>query len=102
MYHRMQPRGPMVRLTDDAHVNPAIENPTEDTRAYFRGRCLRQYPESVAAASWDSVIFDIPGRESLQRVPTLEPLRGTRAHVGDLLDRCRSAAELVSALTGQD
>ena len=75
-----------------------IENPPEDTRAYFRGRCLRQYSESVAAASWDSVIFDIPGRESLQRVPTLEPLRGTRAHVGDLLDRCRTAGELVAAL----
>ena len=61
-------------------------SPPEDTRAYFRGRCLRQYADSVAAASWDSVIFDIPGRESLQRVPTLEPLRGTKAHVGDLLD----------------
>jgi len=102
LYNRLVARGRMVRLTDDATVERAVDNPPEDTRAYFRGRCLRQYPESVAAASWDSVIFDIPGRESLQRVPTLEPLRGTRAHVGDLLDRCRSAAELVAALTGQD
>src|SRR5438270_6213167 len=102
LYNRLAARGRMVRLTDDATVNRAIENPPEETRAYFRGRCLRQYPESVAAASWDSVIFDIPGRESLQRVPTLEPLRGTRAHVGELLDRCRSAAELVAALTGQE
>src|SRR5450631_1159805 len=101
LYNRLAARGRMVRLTDDATVNRAIENPPEDTRAYFRGRCLRQYPESVAAASWDSVIFDIPGRESLQRVPTLEPLRGTKAHVGDLLRRCRTAADLVSALTGQ-
>ena len=38
-----------------------------------------------------------PGRESLQRVPTLEPLRGTRAHVGDLLDRCPDAAALIDA-----
>jgi proteasome accessory factor A len=91
----------MVRLTDEDQVRRAIEDPPEDTRAYFRGRCLRQYAEAVAAASWDSVIFDIPGRESLQRVPTLEPLRGTKAHVGDLLKRCRSAAELVAALTGQ-
>ena len=53
----------------------------------------------VAAASWDSVIFDLPGRESLQRVPTLEPLRGTKAHVGDLIDRCATATELVAALT---
>src|SRR6266568_2601768 len=102
VHNRLAARGRMVRLTDDAAVERAVENPPEDTRAYFRGRCLRQYPESVAAASWDSVIFDIPGRESLQRVPTLEPLRGTRAHVGELLDRCRSAAELVAALTGQE
>jgi len=47
------------------------------------------------------VIFDIPGRESLQRVPTLEPLRGTKVHVGDLLDRCKTAADLVAALTNQ-
>jgi proteasome accessory factor A len=33
-------------------------------------------------------------------VPTLEPLRGTKAHVGDLIDRCRTAADLVAALTG--
>ncbi len=102
LYNRLAARGRMVRLTDDATIERAVENPPEDTRAYFRGRCLRQYPESVAAASWDSVIFDIPGRESLQRVPTLEPLRGTKAHVGELLDRCRSAAELVAALTGHE
>ena len=102
LYNRLVARGRMDRLTDDETVDRAVENPPEDTRAYFRGRCLRQYAESVAAASWDSVIFDVPGRESLQRVPTLEPLRGTKAHVGDLLDRCRTAGELVSALTGQD
>jgi len=101
LYNRLAIKGRMVRLTDEDQVRRAIEEPPDDTRAYFRGRCLRQYAEAVAAASWDSVIFDIPGRESLQRVPTLEPLRGTKAHVGDLLQRCRSAAELVAALTGQ-
>jgi Pup amidohydrolase len=102
LYNRLAARGRMTRLVTEAQVARAVEYPPEDTRAYFRGRCLRQYPEAVAAASWDSVIFDIPGRESLQRVPTLEPLRGTRAHVGDLLDRCETASELVAALTGQD
>jgi proteasome accessory factor A len=102
LYNRLAARGRMIRLVDDAWVSRAIEHPPEDTRAYFRGRCLRQYADAVAAASWDSVIFDIPGRESLQRVPTLEPLRGTRKHVGSLLDRCRTAADLVAALTGDD
>jgi Pup amidohydrolase len=101
LYNQLAARGRFERMTDEKAVTWAVDNPPEDTRAYFRGRCLRQYPESVAAASWDSVIFDIPGRESLQRVPTLEPMRGTRAHVGDLLDRCKTAAELVAALTNQ-
>ena len=102
LYNRLAERGRMTRLVSEADVIRAMDEPPPDTRAYFRGRCLRKYPDAVAAASWDSVIFDIPGRESLQRVPTLEPLRGTRAHVGDLLDKCETAAELVAALTGQD
>jgi Pup amidohydrolase len=102
LYNRLVARGRMTRLTREQDVIRAMEQPPEDTRAYFRGRCLRKYPDAVAAASWDSVIFDIPGRESLQRVPTLEPLRGTRAHVGGLLDKCETASELVAALTGQD
>jgi Pup amidohydrolase len=102
LYNRLADRGRMVRLVDQRVVARAVDNPPNDTRAYFRGRCLRKYPDAVAAASWDSVIFDLPGRESLQRVPTLEPLRGTRAHVGGLIDRCETAAELVAALTGQD
>ncbi|KAB2349183.1 proteasome accessory factor PafA2 [Actinomadura rudentiformis] len=101
LYNRLVARDRIERIVTEPQVEAAIEDPPEDTRAYFRGRCLRQYADSVAAASWDSVIFDVPGRESLQRVPTLEPLRGTKQHVGPLLDRCRTAADLVATLTGQ-
>jgi proteasome accessory factor A len=100
LYNRLVARNRMELIVTEAAVQRAIESPPEDTRAYFRGRCLAQYADSVAAASWDSVIFDVPGRDSLQRVPTLEPLRGTKAHVGALLDRCRTAAELVAVLAG--
>src|SRR5581483_973261 len=101
LYNRLAARGRMIRLVREEDVTQAVEHPPDDTRAYFRGRCLQKYPDSVAAASWDSVIFDIPGYDSLQRVPTLEPLRGTRTHVGDLINRCRTAGDLVAALTGQ-
>ena len=99
LYNRLVARGSMQTLVPDADVAVAVSEPPEDTRAYFRGRCLSRYPAQVAAASWDSVIFDL-GRESLVRVPTLEPLRGTRAHVGELIDRCATADDLVDALTG--
>ncbi|UOE21993.1 proteasome accessory factor PafA2 [Thermobifida halotolerans] len=100
LYNRLVARGRMRRLLDEAEVRRAVTEPPVDTRAYFRGRCLAKYADSVAAASWDSVIFDIPGYDSLQRVPTLEPLRGTREHVGALLDRSDTAADLVATLTG--
>jgi proteasome accessory factor PafA2 len=100
LYNRLVARGSMKTLVSAAEVDAAVTNPPEDTRAYFRGRCLAKFPNEVAAASWDSVIFDV-GRESLQRVPTLEPLRGTKAHVGELLDTCNSALELVDALGGR-
>jgi proteasome accessory factor A len=100
LYQRLAARGRFERITDDAEIRRAVDNPPEDTRAYFRGRCLDKYADSVAAASWDSVIFDLPGRDSLQRVPTLEPLRGTKQHVAALLDRCATAADLVRELSG--
>jgi proteasome accessory factor A len=99
LYNRLVARGRMKRLLTDAEINRAITEPPEDTRAYFRGRCLAKFAPSVAAASWDSVIFDV-GRDSLQRVPMLEPLRGTKAHVEDLLARCDTAAQLVDEIAG--
>ena len=99
LYHRLVARGSMERLLSDDEVMRAVTSPPEDTRAYFRGRCLAQYADRIAAASWDSVIFDLPGRDSLQRIPTMEPTRGTRQHVGELLDRCETAEELFAAIT---
>ena len=99
LYLKLAAAGRIQRLVDDATVEGAMHDPPEDTRAYFRGRCIDKYADSVAAASWDSVIFDLEGRESLQRVPTVDPLRGSRAHVGELIDRCASAEELVAAIT---
>src|SRR5690242_14987489 len=57
LYHRLLARGSMQRLVDHDEVSRAMERPPQDTRAYFRGECLRRYPDQVAAASWDSVIF---------------------------------------------
>jgi proteasome accessory factor PafA2 len=99
LYHRLVRLGRMQRLLDEQSVTAAMHDPPEDTRAYFRGRCLDKYPDSIAAASWDSVIFDLPGHDSLQRVPTIDPLRGSKAHVGELIDTSETALALFSALT---
>ncbi len=92
--------GRIERLTDPGAVEAAVTNPPEGTRAWFRGECVRRYPGALAAASWDSVILEVPGEAALQRIATLEPLRGTRDMVGDLLDRSPDAATLLHNLSG--
>jgi proteasome accessory factor A len=96
---RLEDRGRLARLFTDEQVAGAVRRPPEDTRAYFRGECIRRYPDAIAAASWDSVVFDVPGSEALMRVPTLEPVRGTRAHVEALLDSAPDVTALIAKLT---
>ena len=103
-YHDLRPerslaaRAGLVRLTDDDEVERAMTEPPEDTRAYFRGQCLRRWADQIVAANWDSLVFDV-GQDPLRRVPMMEPLRGTRAHVGTLLDECATPAELLAKLS---
>ncbi len=99
LYHQLVRSGRIDRLIADDEIKDAVAMPPIDTRAYFRGMCLARFAPDIAAASWDSVIFDLPGHDSLQRVPTMEPLRGTKEHVGALFDRCDSATELFRAIT---
>jgi Pup amidohydrolase len=99
LYYRLEAAGKVERLTTDEEIDRAIMEPPEDTRAYFRGRCISKYPEAIAAASWDSLIIDT-GADALQRIPMREPLRGTKAHVDGLLARASNAADLVQLLQG--
>jgi Pup amidohydrolase len=93
----LQARLGMERLFDDATVERAMTEPPTNTRAYFRGKCLQRWGSSIAAANWDSLVFDL-GTDPLRRVPMMEPLRGTAAHVDALLEGCSSAAELLERL----
>jgi proteasome accessory factor A len=86
------------RLVDDSSVLRAIDNPPETTRAYFRGVCLQRWPESVASANWDSMVFDI-GDEPLRRVEMNEPLKGTKDLVGAILDAASSPEDLLRRLS---
>ena len=100
IYHRLVASGAVERLVDDARVADAVHHPPADTRAWFRGEVMARYPDEVSAASWDSVIFDVEGSPALQRVPMLDPTRGTRRHIGSLLDASPDAAALLKGLRG--
>jgi proteasome accessory factor A len=103
-YHDLRPgkslaaRLGLERITTDAEVEDATVNPPRSTRAWFRGTCLQRWPNAIVSANWDSLVFDL-GSDPLRRVPMMEPLRGTAALLEQLVDSCKSPAELIERLS---
>jgi proteasome accessory factor A len=97
LYYRLERDGFVERLVSDDEVERARVEPPADTRAYFRGTCLRKFPEQVYGASWSSVLLDT-GEASVKKIPMAEPGRGTRKLVGEVLEHSDSVAELLDRL----
>ena len=86
-----------TEMFNQGEIERAVNEPPEQTRAYFRGRCVSQYGDSVVSANWDSLVFGLKNGE-LHRVPMMDPMRGTAELTRELFDRCNSAEELITAL----
>ncbi|WP_281268295.1 depupylase/deamidase Dop [Arthrobacter livingstonensis] len=98
LYYKLLQLGKMERLVSDESIARAAQQPPEDTRAYFRGQCIQRYGANVVGASWDSVIFELPNQRRLQRIPTKEPLRGTKELTGALFETSPDAATFLGRL----
>lgn len=98
LYMLLERRGAVDRIISDEEIETAMRKPPVDTRAFFRGECIRRYGSSVFGVNWDSISFNL-GDEPIKRILMNEPLKGTKAHVADLLDSCPTAEELVRNIT---
>jgi len=102
LYYRLLKNGKIERIVEQQEIIHAISNPPIDTRAYFRGRCLRKFAKNIYSVSWNSITFNVENKSDdsttlLDRVPMSHPQKGTKAIVGELLDKCNTATELVEA-----
>jgi Pup amidohydrolase len=97
LFYKLEESDAVERLVTDDEVTKAVYDPPKDTRAYFRGMCLQKYSDEVVSASWDSVIFDLK-EGPLKKIFMLEPLRGTEAHVRQLLAESPTAGDLLRNL----
>ena len=98
-YYTLEREGLVERIVTDEEILTAVSEPPTDTRAYFRGMCLKKFQEAVYGVSWSSLLFDT-GEAAVMRIPMAEPARGTRKLVGDLLARSDTVAELLENLAG--
>jgi proteasome accessory factor A len=99
LYYRLEREGMVERLLTDEEIRRAMRLPPTDTRAYFRGTCVRRFPAKVCGASWTSILLDT-GDAAVKRIPMAEPARGTRKLVGEILERADSVTDLLERLAG--
>ncbi len=97
LFYVLERQGMVERIVTDAEIAEAIEFPPPDTRAYFRGMCLRKYRDQIYGASWSSILFDT-GDLAVKKVPMVEPMKGTRKLVREILDRSDTVSELLDNL----
>jgi len=97
LYYILEKQGRAERIATDEEILAAILEPPDDTRAYFRGECLKRYGAAVFGVNWDSISFGV-GDDPITRIMMEEPLKGTRAHVSALLDDSPTVVELVDNL----
>ena len=55
----------LQRFVTDEDIRHAIRQPPQDTRAYFRGRCIEKFAKQMSSVQWDEITFGEPGHESV-------------------------------------
>ena len=87
---RLIAAGRTRRLTDDAAIEAAADNPPAGTRAAVRGRAVAELAR-VVAASWTGLVLDLPDRPGLTRLALPDCVRADAATVAELLAALRGA-----------
>jgi len=98
LYHRLVAAGAVERLVTDEEIERAAHDPPT-TRGRTSGAlsCVGSPVRCGRRAGIRSFSM-CPRTRPLRKVPLRDPLRGTRAHVGALLDACPDAQTLVERL----
>lgn len=97
LYFTLERSHLIERIVQEVEVARAEFTPPPGTRAYFRGRCVSQFAQSLYGVSWTSVLFDV-GNKQVKRVPLMDPLRGTASLTSDLLDQVETVDALLEKL----
>jgi proteasome accessory factor A len=95
LYYVLERGGVARRMLIEEDIVRSMDDPPEDTRAYFRGQCLKKFKNQIFGVNWDSISFNL-GDGPIKRIMMEEPTRGTKRHVQQLLDRSETAADLVA------
>lgn len=101
LHHALVRKGRMHQFVDAEDIARAAATPPEDSRAFFRGRMIERFPESITAANWESLIITTATGSEV-RVLTTELGGLTGAEVGTILDTAADVDEVLEALRSRN
>jgi Pup amidohydrolase len=99
LFYKLQRDGLTQRMCSDEEIGHFVNHAPEDTRAYFRSRCLQKYAREIYLLNWEVVGFD--HGQVHRMVPLLNPLSGTREQFESLFARSGDSAALISGLEAE-
>lgn len=99
LYYALERGGYAERILDSNTIEKAQDTPPSDTRAYFRGTCVKKFPKDIYAVSWGSLLFDT-GDATIKKILLMEPYKGTEALTGTLFEKACSAKEFLTMVAG--
>lgn len=97
LYHALVSKGRMKTLCSAQDIADAAATPPQDSRAYFRGRVMDKFGESVLAANWESLIVATSSAKEY-RVHTSGLDTLTREEAGELVEKSATIDELIEGL----
>lgn len=97
LYYALEKDGYVERLISNNEIERGEELPPSDTRAYFRGMCLKKFPKDIYAASWSSILFET-GDSTIKRITLMEPFRGNESLTKRIIEDSSTVEELLARL----
>jgi proteasome accessory factor A len=90
LYYALLNQGQMRRVVSEEQIKDAIFLPPDTTRAFFRGRSVARFNDSISSIQWDEIVFGCNG--SPHRVKMPHP--SNHPHIEHLNASMRSAENL--------
>jgi proteasome accessory factor A len=97
LYYELLRKGIMRRVITDEQIHHAIFHPPGGTRAYFRGKSLEKFRPYVKSVQWDSITFEMNGRQFPISMNNLIDNDSVKKY-NEFIDNSETLAEMLSKL----
>jgi proteasome accessory factor A len=96
IFYRTQAQELTEQILTADEIEGFVYTAPENTRAWFRGKCIEKFSQEIYLVNWEVVGFD--QGDTYRMVPLLNPLKGVRGNYEEIFDQSENAGELIALL----